>query len=66
MLPSDDCLLPEYFLKSKGDVQKDQVYIAKYKDNDDVVWCRAQVVEFVNDTKVSQLFLSNKNKTLLK
>lgn len=52
MLPTEEFLLPEYFLNSKEEIKKDQVYMAKYQDHEDIVWCRAQVVELINDTEV--------------
>lgn len=53
ILPNDECLLPEYFLKSQEDIQKDQVYLAKYNDNDEITWCRAKIVDFINDNEVN-------------
>lgn len=53
MLPNDECLLPEYFLKSQEDIQKDRVYLAKYNDNDEITWCRAKIVDFINDNEVN-------------
>jgi len=55
ILPNEECLLPDYFLKSKEDVNKDQVYLAKYYDGDNVIWCRAQVLEIINDIEVKSL-----------
>lgn len=51
ILPNEECLYPDYFLKTKDEIEKDQVYIVKYKNED--IWCRVQVVELKNDTKVS-------------
>lgn len=53
ILPNDEYLLPEYFLKSQEDIKKDQVYLAKYNDNNEITWCRAKIVDFINDNEVS-------------
>lgn len=52
ILPNEKCLLPEHFLNSKEDVNKDQVYLTKYNDCDEISWCRAQVLEIFNDIEV--------------
>lgn len=50
ILPNDKCLSPEYFIKSKEDIRKDQVYLLKYEDD---VWCRVQIIEIINDSEVN-------------
>lgn len=51
ILPNDECLGPEYFLKNKEDIIIDQVYLMKYED--DNLWCRVQVIEIINDSEVN-------------
>lgn len=62
ILPNDENLLPEFFLKHKEDINKDQVYLAKYNDNNEITWCRAKVVDFIDDNEVitTKLFSSGK------
>lgn len=50
ILPNEEFLSPDYFLKSKEEVDKDQVYLIKYES--EKMWCRVQVVELKDDTKV--------------
>lgn len=51
ILPNEEFLSPDYFLKNKEEVKKDQVYLIKYENES--MWCRVQVVELRDDTKVS-------------
>lgn len=50
ILPNDEYLLPDFFLKSKDDVCKDQVYLTKYEA--DNIWSRVQVIDIINDIEV--------------
>lgn len=50
ILPNDEYLLPEFFLKNKDDVSKEQVYLIKYEA--DNIWSRVQVIDIVNDIEV--------------
>lgn len=52
ILPDEECLLPELFLRNQEDVNKDQVYLAKYCDGDEISWCRAQVLEITDNIEV--------------
>jgi len=52
ILPHEGCLLPEHFLKNQEDVNKDLVYVTKYYDGDEISWCRAQVLEIINNIEV--------------
>lgn len=59
ILPNEEFLSPDYFLKNKTEVNKDQVYLMKYeKDN---MWCRVQVIELKDDIKVGILVKLYKN-----
>lgn len=49
-LPNDECIIPEYFIKSKKDIKKDQVYLMKYEDD---IWCRIQIIEIINESEVN-------------
>ncbi|VVC36913.1 Tudor domain [Cinara cedri] len=50
ILPNDESLGPEYFLKSKEDIGVDQVFLMKYED--DNLWYRVHVIEIINDFEV--------------
>jgi hypothetical protein len=49
ILPNDESLLPEFFLKSKEDLQIGQIYLIKY---DDTLWSRVEILEIINDSEV--------------
>lgn len=51
ILPNEEFLSPDYFLKNKEEVKNDQVYLMKYENEN--IWCRVQVIELKDDTKVS-------------
>lgn len=55
ILPSDEFLNPEFFLKSKEDIIKDKVYITKYEA--DNIWSRIQVLDIINDSEVSNIMI---------
>jgi len=51
ILPGDEHVNQELFLKSKDDVKKDEIYLIMYEA--DNIWSRVQVLEIVNDSEVS-------------
>lgn len=51
ILPRDEHLDAEWFLKSKEDIKMDHVYLLKYDEEN--LWCRAQVLEIINDSEVN-------------
>lgn len=55
ILPTDEFLDPEFFLKSKEDIIKDKVYITKYEA--DNIWSRVQVLDIINDFEVSIIMI---------
>jgi len=55
ILPNDEFLNPEFFLKSKEDIIKDKVYITKYEA--DNIWSRVQVLDIINDSEVSTVMI---------
>lgn len=55
ILPNDEFLDPEFFLKSKKDIIKDKVYITKYEA--DNIWSRVQVLDIINDSEVSIIMI---------
>lgn len=57
ILPSDELLNQELFLKSKEDIKKDEIYLIKYEA--DNIWSRVQVLEIENDTEVVNVFYYN-------
>lgn len=59
ILPNDESLLPEFFLKSQEDIQIGQIYLIKY---DDTLWSRVEVLEIINDSEVRILLNFNKKK----
>ncbi|VVC37988.1 OST-HTH/LOTUS domain,Tudor domain [Cinara cedri] len=59
ILPNDECLSPEYFLKNKEDIGVDQVYLMKYEN--DNLWCRVQVIEIINDSEVKVIYIDYGN-----
>lgn len=50
VLPNDEFLSPELFLKSKEDIDTNKVYLSKYEA--DNLWSRVQVLEIDNDFEV--------------
>jgi len=50
ILPNDEYLNQELFLKSKDDVKKDEIYLIMYEA--DNIWSRVQVLEIENDSEV--------------
>lgn len=52
ILPNDECLLPDYFLRNKEDIKANQVYLTKYYDGDEASWGRVQILEVINDVEV--------------
>lgn len=50
VLPNDEFLTPELFLKSKEDIDTNKVYLSKYEA--DNLWSRVQVLEIDNDFEV--------------
>jgi len=55
ILPNDEFLDQDYFLKSKEDIRKDKVYITKYEA--DNIWSRVQVLDIINDSEVSTIMI---------
>lgn len=53
ILPNEKILFPDYFLKSKDEIKKDQIYLSEYKDENGSMWRRIQIVELKDDTKAS-------------
>jgi len=50
ILPNDEVLNQNWFLKNKEDIKKDQIYLIKYEA--DNIWSRVQVLEIYNDLEV--------------
>lgn len=40
---------PEYFLKSKDEIQQDKIYLAKYEPD---IWSRVQILNVLSDSEV--------------
>lgn len=57
ILPNDESLTPEFFLKSKEEIDKNQVYLMKYEDEN--AWSRIQIQEIINNSEVSLLVILN-------
>ncbi|XP_025412792.1 tudor domain-containing protein 7-like isoform X2 [Sipha flava] len=58
ILPNDESLLPEFFLKSKEDLQIGQIYLIKY---DDTLWSRVEILEIINDSEVKIIYIDYGN-----
>ncbi|KAL5233145.1 hypothetical protein ACI65C_000555 [Semiaphis heraclei] len=59
ILPNDEFLDPEFFLKSKKDIIKDKVYITKYEA--DNIWSRVQVLDIINDSEAKIIYIDYGN-----
>ncbi|XP_060876676.1 uncharacterized protein LOC132949690 isoform X1 [Metopolophium dirhodum] len=59
ILPNDEFLNPEFFLKSKEDIIKDKVYITKYEA--DNIWSRVQVLDIINDSEAKIIYIDYGN-----
>ncbi|XP_050522077.1 uncharacterized protein LOC126894827 [Daktulosphaira vitifoliae] len=60
ILPTEceEYLDTEYFLKSKDEIQKDKIYLAKYEPDS---WSRVQVLNVLNDSEVDVIYVDYGN-----
>ncbi|XP_050440496.1 uncharacterized protein LOC126845703 isoform X2 [Adelges cooleyi] len=60
ILPTDcDGYYPEYFVKSKAEIDLKKIYLAKYElDN---IWSRVQVTEFIDENEVNIIYIDYGN-----